>query len=224
MRMISIFTVFATGLTRCKERSIISRMAFFRIARILLIIIIAIPGLTFSNLPPGDQVERVRAFTRDLEFDYVSWILDAFGIKLGQFSLDAQAELSSETRRQVVLDYLDLMRRIQQAEAHLNAIYASAQHLLELVDDVLDLSQIEVHRLPLVKDHIDLNTEVIDRVVSAVAATPTRLPSRRASPTMGSSIFRTGMPTSGLTVSTQGDIEEQVHWNTTAPACSAAMA
>jgi signal transduction histidine kinase/CheY-like chemotaxis protein len=38
----------------------------------------------------------------------------------------------------------------------INAVYHSAQHLLALVDDVLDLARIEVGRLPLVREGVDI--------------------------------------------------------------------
>jgi signal transduction histidine kinase/CheY-like chemotaxis protein len=52
--------------------------------------------------------------------------------------------------------------------ADVDAIYRNTQHLVELVDDILDLSQIDVQRMPLVKDRIDLETEVIARVIDIV--------------------------------------------------------
>jgi hypothetical protein len=80
--------------------------------------------LAYSNLPPGDQLQQARAFTRDLEFDYISWTMDALGVKLSQFALQTVDRLPEAARRQVVLDYLDLVSRIRQAEARLNDIYA----------------------------------------------------------------------------------------------------
>ncbi|MCD6520048.1 MAG: response regulator [Anaerolineae bacterium] len=47
-------------------------------------------------------------------------------------------------------------------------VYRTAQHLSSLVDDVLDLSQIEARRLPLVKERIDLDKDVIGKVVDIV--------------------------------------------------------
>lgn len=49
-----------------------------------------------------------------------------------------------------------------------DAIYRNAQHVVALVDDILDLSQIEAQRLPLVKDRIDLGSDVIERVIRIV--------------------------------------------------------
>ncbi|MBI2938903.1 MAG: response regulator [Chloroflexi bacterium] len=52
--------------------------------------------------------------------------------------------------------------------ADVDTIYESSQHVVSLLDDILDLSQIEVDRMPLVKDLVDLEGDVIDDVVSMV--------------------------------------------------------
>ncbi|MCD6520805.1 MAG: response regulator, partial [Anaerolineae bacterium] len=52
--------------------------------------------------------------------------------------------------------------------ADVDAIYRNAQHLVSLVDDVLELSQIEAQRLALLKDRIDLETDVVEKVVRIV--------------------------------------------------------
>lgn len=83
--------------------------------------------LAFSNFPPGNQLERIRAFSRALEFDYVGWTLNAFGTKLGQAALDATETLSPEEQHQIVLDYLDLVTRIDQFKGSLNNIYSDPE-------------------------------------------------------------------------------------------------
>ncbi len=94
---------------------------------VLLLILVSLMAtlLGSSGLLPGEQTERVRAFTRQIEFDYLTWTLDALGVKLGQAALGISAYMSLEARRQQVLDYLDLVRQIQQTEALLAEFYAS---------------------------------------------------------------------------------------------------
>ncbi|HHX44998.1 MAG TPA: response regulator [Chloroflexi bacterium] len=46
--------------------------------------------------------------------------------------------------------------------ADMDVIYRNAQHLVELVDDVLDLGKIEARQLPLVKDVVNIRHDVVD--------------------------------------------------------------
>ncbi len=52
--------------------------------------------------------------------------------------------------------------------ADVDAIYRNSQHLAALLDDILDLTQIEAERLPLVKDRLDLEVDVVKKVVAIV--------------------------------------------------------
>jgi hypothetical protein len=71
-----------------------------------------------------DRVERVRAYTRQVEFDFVSWTLDALGIEFAQMALGAARALPVEAQKQIVLDYVQLVAEIQDAEARINEIYS----------------------------------------------------------------------------------------------------
>ncbi len=77
-----------------------------------------------SIVPPGDQTERVRAFTRQIEFDYVGWTINALGVKFQQTALGSGDYLSNAARGQMMLEYMELVADIQKAEAQLNDIYA----------------------------------------------------------------------------------------------------
>lgn len=100
-------------------------MRLGRTLNIIFFIILASLLMGGSTLPASDQTERVRAFTRDIEFDYIAWIMNALEIKLDQLALGTAAYLSPPARHQQVLDYLDLVVQIQQNEAELQEFYAS---------------------------------------------------------------------------------------------------
>jgi hypothetical protein len=71
-----------------------------------------------------DQEERVRAYTRSIEFDFVTWTLDALSLKLGQAALGTSHYLSMGEQKQVVLQYLGLISDIQNVQNKLSEIYA----------------------------------------------------------------------------------------------------
>ncbi|UCF28934.1 MAG: hypothetical protein JSW42_04445 [Chloroflexota bacterium] len=98
-----------------------------RWSKIILIVVVFSFLLAFSNYPPGDELQRIRSFSRDREFDFVGWILDAFGTKFSQAALAATGTTSPEEQRQLVLDYIELIDRINQLERHLNDIYADPE-------------------------------------------------------------------------------------------------
>ncbi|MEW6716950.1 MAG: hypothetical protein AB1345_05575 [Chloroflexota bacterium] len=81
--------------------------------------------LTRSALPPANKIEQVRAFTRDIEFGFVSWTLDALGLAVEQFALGTAKYLSPAENRQLVLDYLELIADIHRAEARVRDMYAN---------------------------------------------------------------------------------------------------
>jgi len=73
---------------------------------------------------PGDTTARLRRFTRNIEFDFISWTIDALQVKWSEFALNTSSFLPTERRRQVTLEYLNLAARIQRAEYELDLIYA----------------------------------------------------------------------------------------------------
>lgn len=80
--------------------------------------------LSGSTIYAANPIERVRAFTRPIEFDYVGWIGDAAYLKIGQSALRTAQFLSPPEQKQVVLDYLALIRQIEETDRELNRIYA----------------------------------------------------------------------------------------------------
>jgi hypothetical protein len=71
--------------------------------------------------------EAARRYTRSVEFDYVSWTLQALGVKLDQAALDTPFYFTETVRHQIVVDYLHLMDKILFSENQLNIIYTDPQ-------------------------------------------------------------------------------------------------
>jgi hypothetical protein len=71
-----------------------------------------------------DRSDQVRRFTRALEFDYVSWTMQAVGVKLGHSSLTAPGYLSEVDRELLVRDYLEQVRESGRLNAELQRALA----------------------------------------------------------------------------------------------------
>ena len=82
--------------------------------------------VTFSSPPPTDEVEHVRAFTRQVEFDYGNWMADALRIKLQQGAAGLPNYVERAARKEAVLELLRVTQRILEGEAVLSQIYADA--------------------------------------------------------------------------------------------------
>lgn len=80
--------------------------------------------LSTSSIVLSDETEQVRAFTRAVEFDYVSWTLDAALLKLQQAALGAHQYLPKDAQTQLVRDFMALVAQIQIQEAMLNQLHA----------------------------------------------------------------------------------------------------
>lgn len=91
---------------------------------LIIYVLLGIVVLTASNPVTGDAVERAHAYTRPMEFDYVSWSAEAALLKLQSGFLGLPGYLTHENRKQVVMQNLFLTDRILQAENQLNQIYA----------------------------------------------------------------------------------------------------
>ena len=80
--------------------------------------------LTGSTLLVSEtSTGAARLFTRPVEFDFVTWTLDALGIKLGQAALGTPYYFNQPARHKLVVDYFHLLDNILQDENKLNLLY-----------------------------------------------------------------------------------------------------
>jgi hypothetical protein len=136
---------------------------------IAIVLIISALVLQRSDIELGNLTLQVRGYTREIEFDFAGWGLDALVLKLTHMGLGAVDYLPEETQRQIVLDYLDLIGKIYQTEGILNNIYADPN-----IDDPetvsADIRQ-ELDELYQQRDHLaPLAEAILQNQLTEVAA------------------------------------------------------
>ena len=92
---------------------------------LILFILASLVG--FSNPSLTDDVEKVRRYTRQIEFNYISWMGNAALIKLRAASIGVPYTLNRETQKQIVTEYLRVTQSILEKEYQLEQIYADAK-------------------------------------------------------------------------------------------------
>jgi len=96
----------------------------FRIIKITILMVIISMVLGRSDIPTGDEIQRIRSFTRSTEFDYVEWTLNAMNAKLNQSSLDLVKFFDVPQSRAVVFDYINQVSIVLQLKNQIELIYA----------------------------------------------------------------------------------------------------
>lgn len=90
----------------------------------LLILLAAITG--YSNPSLTNPVEKVRTYTRTIEFNYLEWMTNAFLLKVRAASIHLPHTVDRETQKEIVAQYLLTTQSILEKEYQLAQIYADA--------------------------------------------------------------------------------------------------
>ncbi|MCI0555158.1 MAG: hypothetical protein L0287_29785, partial [Anaerolineae bacterium] len=99
----------------------------YRIARIFdflaltLAMIIAAGGDTPRLTGESD---RVRFFTREIEFDYPNWVWDATWTKIEQSTINAPYIFERGTNKEIVFEYLRVTQQLIQTESSIEQVFA----------------------------------------------------------------------------------------------------
>jgi hypothetical protein len=96
-----------------------------------------------SGAYTGDKTEQIRAYTRAIEFDYISWTLKALGLKITQNVVDTPQYLSQSDQRNLVFTQLKLVQAIDQTNSKIERIYANPQVLDPARDSAGDYQQLQ---------------------------------------------------------------------------------
>ena len=71
--------------------------------------------------------DRVRSFTREIEFDYPNWVWSAAWTKLEQGTVGLPYVFDRGTNKQIVIDYLRTTQNLMQAESEIEKIYSNPE-------------------------------------------------------------------------------------------------
>jgi hypothetical protein len=113
--------IFAQGIIRVMVQKILRGLEVF----LVLFILSLVTG--YSAPSPVDKIEKIRAYTRDGEFNYISWMSNAAVIKLRADSVNAPDIFDRETQKVIVMEYMHVTQSILEAEYQLEQIYADAK-------------------------------------------------------------------------------------------------
>jgi hypothetical protein len=86
--------------------------------------LVCLIAMTSSNLMAIDYPEKVRIFTRPIEFDYVTWTIQAIWQKTLQQSVHLEDYLPAPRPSEIVREYLKRESQIAQLESDIAIIYA----------------------------------------------------------------------------------------------------
>ncbi|MEK6751449.1 MAG: hypothetical protein AABZ00_04205 [Chloroflexota bacterium] len=81
----------------------------------------------YSNPSLTHPIEKVRAFTRQIEFDYVEWMSNAAVVKIRAASAGIPYTLGHEAQEEIVNEHLRVTQLILEKEYQLAQIYANAE-------------------------------------------------------------------------------------------------
>lgn len=73
------------------------------------------------------ESDRVRAYTREIEFDYPNWVWDAAWTKFQQGAIGAPFLFERGTNKHLVFEYLRVTQHLMQAEMSIEQIYANPE-------------------------------------------------------------------------------------------------
>lgn len=92
--------------------------------RVLFISCLVILITATSVWQPMENVDQVRAYTRNFEFDYFRWTLNAFWTKISTASISPATYLNQIQQRKVLKDYFQALSDTQGLEESLELLFA----------------------------------------------------------------------------------------------------
>jgi hypothetical protein len=136
----------------------------FRILKLLTLIVLFLVAITPEWPAFGDEEHQLNALVGLRQHDFLLWEIEAVTAKGKAILGNGHSYLPETERKQFVLDYLDLIRRISEVERAINAIYvdpnvpdpdtASQELQAELAQKRAKLAEIKPTAEAIVQDQV----------------------------------------------------------------------
>ena len=92
--------------------------------RNLILFTLALLVLTSSTVPVGDLSSQVHAYTHPIEFDFITWTLEAIGLKLSEWGFGLTQFMDQEAQSDLVRLYIQQLQTVQALNNDLTLIYS----------------------------------------------------------------------------------------------------
>ncbi len=97
---------------------------FRRVTRLIITLFFLLVSVHRSVLPSSDPMESIRKFTRQIEFDYVTWTMGAFGVKTQSSSLDTVDLMDTDEQHNFVERYVLLVQSLARVNREIVTMYS----------------------------------------------------------------------------------------------------
>jgi hypothetical protein len=94
------------------------------LSRFLFLFFFLAVFFTLSTPSLSTSTDKARQFTRPLEFDYISWDINAFITKIGQSGMNSWRILSDVQQHQLVMHYIDLTKQLEVLQIKIQQVYS----------------------------------------------------------------------------------------------------
>jgi hypothetical protein len=150
--------------------------------------------------------EKAQQLTRNIDFDYATWTIDAAAIKAGETGIDVTRRLTPAQQHQLVIRYFDLVKELEKVRYQVQLIYA---------DPKVDHPEIKAADLLANQEELQTGLQKLDPLVesilqSQVASTLVDMGIARLGEVIPPVLYHTSATPKSLITSPRGKIEQDV--------------
>jgi hypothetical protein len=181
-------------------------MRIIRVFWLIVFFICMMVPFTESTVLLVTPEEKVQQLTRNIDFDYASWTIDAAAIKTGETGIDITQRLTLAQQHQLVIRYFDLVKELEKVKYQVQLIYADPKE---------DHPEIKAVDLLANQEKLQIGLQKLDPLVesilqSQVASTLVDMGIARLGEVIPPVLYHTSATPKSLITSPRGRIEQDV--------------